>query len=221
VLLINKSLTRRSLVRFAARSLLKSDSTLGPALQHARFVAFFAVCCETVSKADSSSFCDLSTLCYWRRRSDWTPESKNSSFMEHGDVKHKSGSGSSTFRLDPLVNKLVTNKLHPSRDRFAYLKRKWGFDTCGLYHKVLNQWRAQHEIFNATSYAELLEHGAKWALPYNESRTDIKHRVSEDLRSTGVVSSRAVNSSVGAPTHFRMARARLREGTSKYIKALT
>jgi hypothetical protein len=130
-----------------------------------------------------------------------TPESKNNSFIEHGDVKHGSGSGSSTFKSDPLVKKLVANTLHPSRGRFAYLKRKWGFDTCGLYHKVLNQWRGQDEILDASSYAELLEHGAKWALPYNDSQTDIKHWVPEDSRSPGAVSSRAVNSQ-WAPTHF-------------------
>ena len=130
-----------------------------------------------------------------------TPESKKNSFIEHGDVKHKSGSGSSTFRSDPLVNKLVTNTLHPSRGRFAYLKRKWGFDTCGLYHKLLNQWRGQDEVLDAASYAELLELGAKWALPYNDSQTDIRHWVSEDSRSPDAVSSRAVNSQ-WAPTHF-------------------
>jgi len=58
--------------------------------------------------------------------------------MEHGEVKHKAASESSTLRSDPLVSKLVANTLHPSRGRFAYLKRKWRFDTCGLYHKVLN-----------------------------------------------------------------------------------
>jgi len=130
-----------------------------------------------------------------------TPESKNNSFMEHGDVRHKSGSGSATYRSDPFVNKLVANTLHPSRGRFAYLKRKWGFDTCGLYHKVLNQWRGQDEILNATSYSELVKHGAKWASPYNDSQTDIKHWVSEDSRSPGAVSSRSVNSQ-WAPTHF-------------------
>ena len=130
-----------------------------------------------------------------------TLESKNKSFMEHGDVKHKSGSGSSTFRSDSLVNKLVTNTLHPSRGRFAYLKRKWGFDTCGLYHQVLNQWRDADEILNATSYAELVKHGATWDLPYNDTQTDIKHWIPEDSRSPGAVSSRAVNSQ-WAPNHF-------------------
>jgi hypothetical protein len=123
-----------------------------------------------------------------------TPESKNNSFMEHGDVKHESGSGSATFKSDPLVKKLVANTLHPSRGRFAYLKRKWGFDTCGLYHKVLNQWRGQDEILNAANYSELVKHGAKWALSYNDSQTDIKHWTPEDSRSSGAVSSRAINS---------------------------
>jgi len=130
-----------------------------------------------------------------------TLESKNNSFMEHGDVKHKSGSGSSTFRSDPLVNKLVANTLHPSRGRFAYLERKWGFDTCGLYHKVLNQWRDADEILNATSYVELVKHGAKWDMPYNDTQTDIKHWITEDSRSPGAISSRAVNSQ-WAPMHF-------------------
>jgi hypothetical protein len=130
-----------------------------------------------------------------------TPDSKSNSFMEHGDVKHESGSGSSTLRSDPLVNKLVANTLHPSRGRFAYLKRKWGFDTCGLYHKVLNQWRGQDEILNATNYSELVKHGAKWALPYNDSQIDIKHWIPEDSRSSGAVSSRAVNS-LWAPMLF-------------------
>ena len=130
-----------------------------------------------------------------------TPESKNNSFMEHGDVKHESGRGSATFRSDPLLDKLVANTLHPSRGRFALLKRKWGFDTCGLYHKVLNQWRGQDEILDATNYSELVKYGAKWALPYNDSRTDIKHWIPEDSRSPGAVSSRAVNSQ-WAPMHF-------------------
>jgi len=130
-----------------------------------------------------------------------TPDSRNNSFVEHGDVKQKSGSGSSTFRSNPHINKLVTNTLHPSRGRFAYLKRKWGFDTCGLYHKVLNQWRDEDEILNATSYLELLKHGAKWALPYNDSRTDIRQWIQEDSRSMDAISSRAVNIQ-WAPTHF-------------------
>ena len=120
--------------------------------------------------------------------------------MEHGDVKHKSGSGSSTFRDDPLVNKLVANTLHPSRGRFAYLERKCGFDTCGLYHKVPNQWRDAEEILNAPSCAELVKHGAKWDLPYNDTQIDIKHWTHEDWRSPGAVSSRAVNSQ-WAPVH--------------------
>ena len=129
-----------------------------------------------------------------------TLESKNKSFMEHGDVKHKSGSGSSTFRSDPLVNKLVANTLHPSRGRFAYIERKCGFDTCGLYHKVPNQWRDAEEILNAPSCAELVKHGAKWDLPCNDTQIDIKHWTHEDWRSPGAVSSRAVNSQ-WAPVH--------------------
>ena len=123
-----------------------------------------------------------------------TPESKNNSFMEHGDIKHKSGSGSSTFKSDPLLAKLVTNTLHPSRGRFAYLKRKWGFDTCGLYHKVLNQWRVADEILTAMSYPELVDHGAMWSLPYNDTRSDIRHWDPKILPSPDAVSSRAVNS---------------------------
>jgi len=130
-----------------------------------------------------------------------TPDSRNNSFIEHGDVKHKTVSGSSTLRSDPHVSKLVTNTLHASRGRFAYLKRKWGFDTCGLYHKVLNQWRDEDEILNAMSYLELLKHGGNWASPYNDSRTGIRHWIQEDSRSIDAVSSRAVNSQ-WAPTHY-------------------
>ena len=130
-----------------------------------------------------------------------TPESKNNSFVEHGDATRDGGSGSSSFKSDPLVGKLVANTLHPSRGRFAYLKRKWGFDTCGLYHEVLNRWRDQDVVLDAMSYAELQEHGAKWALPYNDTRTDILHWIPEDPRSPGAISSRAVNSQ-WAPLRF-------------------
>ncbi len=129
-----------------------------------------------------------------------TPNSQNNSFMEHGDVKHQSGRGSATFR-DPHINKLVTNTLHPFRGRFQYLRRKWGFDTCVLYHKILNQWRAEDEILNATSYPELSKHGAQWFSPYNDSSLDIRHWIREESSSSEAISSRAVNSQ-WAPMYY-------------------
>ena len=130
-----------------------------------------------------------------------TPGSKNNSFAEHGDVTRGSGSGSSSFKSDKLLSKLVANTLNPSRGRFAYLKKKWGFDTCGLYHQVLNEWRDQDVILDAMSYSELKEHGASWPLPYNDTRTDIMHWIPVDSRSPGAVSSRSVNSQ-WAPLRF-------------------
>ncbi len=129
-----------------------------------------------------------------------TLDSRNNSFMEHGDIQHTIVSGSSTLRSDPNVSKLVTNTLHPSRGRFAYLKRKWGFDSCGLYHKVLNQWRDEDQVLNASTYPELLKHGAKWTSPYNDSGTDLRHWIQEDY-APDVVSSRAVNSQ-WAPSNY-------------------
>ena len=130
-----------------------------------------------------------------------TPASKNLSYMDHGDVKSKDGIGSATYRSDSQLKKLVANTLHPSRGRFAYLKRKWGFDVCSLYHTVLNRWRDGDETIDAMNYSALVEHGAKWDVPYNDSQMDLRHWIQEDWRLPEVVSSRAVNSR-WAPAEF-------------------
>jgi len=127
-----------------------------------------------------------------------TSENKRNAFMEHGDVKSASTSGSSTFKSDPSIEAFVRNGIS---GRFAYLERKWGFNTCNLYHEVLNKWRDADVILDAFNFTELLERGAKWALPYNDSKTDIRHWFPHDLQLFDLVSSRTINSQ-WAPTHF-------------------
>lgn len=132
-------------------------------------------------------------------RGGYKPETQDTlslqnAFVEHGDATIVKAQSSSTFKSDPFLSKLVENTLDSNRGRFAYLVHKWGFDTCGLYHKVLNTLRSKDEVLDALSEVELTAHSAHFILPYDNSNfSDVKYWSRDDWRKPGAISSRAVN----------------------------
>ena len=59
---------------------------------------------------------------------------KENAFVAHGDSEHSS---STTLKSSRTLGKLVANTLDRERGRFAYLIRKWGLNSCELYHEVI------------------------------------------------------------------------------------
>ena len=85
------------------------------------------------------------------------------SFVTHGDGTHKS---STTHKSSKEVADLVQNTLDARRGRFAYLVRKWGFNTCDIYHEKINQGRSVAEVLTAMSLPELQARGMSFTRPY-------------------------------------------------------
>ena len=140
-------------------------------------------------------------------RGGYLPEDSNSAslenaFVDHGDIKDANVKGSSTFKSDSSLAKLVQNTLDPRRGRFAYLVRKWGFDTCSLYHKNINLWRDSDVVLHPVDEAELQNQGLKTRRPYgNDNFTDIRKWDRDDWRRSDGVSPRSINSD-SAPDFF-------------------
>ena len=133
-------------------------------------------------------------------RGGYSPEtysiqSMRNAFVEHGDAKDSRITGSVTHKSNPRLSRLVEGTLHPTRGRFAYLIRKWGFNTCEYYHEVINKWRGDDEVVVAPDHGELTAHNARVYFPYNDSVTfsDIRRWYGDDWRKPGAISSRAVN----------------------------
>lgn len=129
-----------------------------------------------------------------------TPESASNAFLDHGDTRDKSVFSSATYRSYPELARLVQRTLDGTRGRFAYLARKWGFNTCEDYHEAINAWRKNDIIADPTPSATY-QQMAKYVFPYNdpENFPDVRRWLSHDWKTPGAVSSRAVN--VGdAPT---------------------
>ena len=124
-----------------------------------------------------------------------SPESIKNAFVEHGDTKDAEVFGSVTYKSDPALGRLIEGTLHPSRGRFAYLVKKWGFDTCGYYHEVINRWRDEDEIVAAPDPIELASHNARVYYPYNDTAnfSDTRRWLRADWKNSGAISSRAVN----------------------------
>lgn len=124
-----------------------------------------------------------------------SPRSMQNALVEHGDIKDLNLLGSVTYKSDPTLRRLVDGTLHPTRGRFSYLIRKWGLDTCGYYHEVINKWRYEDEIVAAPNVSEFAGHGARVYHPYDDPMnfSDTRRWVREDWNEAGVISSRAVN----------------------------
>lgn len=141
-------------------------------------------------------------------RGGYKPETQDISslqnaFVEHGDATNAKMQSSSTFKSDPVLSKLVANTLDSKRGRFAYLAQKWGFDTCKLYHEVLNKWRVEDEVLVAMSETQLKAYSEHFKFPYNHSLdfSDVRFWSRDDWRKPHAVSSRAVNA-IWAPHSF-------------------
>ena len=113
--------------------------------------------------------------------------------MDHGDVKNKNGIRSATYRSDSQL-KLVANTLHPLSRSVRISKEEVGIRcvrSLSYRSESVERW---DETIVAMNYSALVEHGAKWGVPYNDSQMDLRHWIQEDWRLPEVVSSRAVNS---------------------------
>mmetsp|Transcript_8472 Transcript_8472/g.35409 ORF Transcript_8472/g.35409 Transcript_8472/m.35409 type:complete len:769 (+) Transcript_8472:266-2572(+) len=111
-------------------------------------------------------------------------------FVAHGDSEHSS---SSTYKSSSTLGKLVANTLDEKRGRFAYLIRKWGFNSCDLYHEVINALRNEDEVLQAMSEIELKARGVKSMRPYGLFQ-DVNSWLKDDWLKEHAVSPRAANS---------------------------
>ena len=115
---------------------------------------------------------------------------KENAFVAHGDSEHSS---STTLKSSRTLGKLVANTLDRKRGRFAYLIRKWGLNSCELYHEVINAPRTEDEVLDAMSEIQLKARGVKSMQPYGTFQ-DANAWFEDDWLKVGAVSPRAANS---------------------------
>ena len=117
-----------------------------------------------------------------------TGKGRHNAFVVHGDGKYTS---STTYKSSSTVAKLVTNTLDSQRGRFAYLRKKWGFNTCELYHEVINSPRTADELIIAVNTSNI--GSTRYTRPYG-TLMDINSWAREDWRQEGSISPRGINS---------------------------
>ena len=115
---------------------------------------------------------------------------KELAFVTHGDGEHSS---STTYKSSSTRGKLVANTLDGKRGRFAYLTRKWGFNTCDLYHEVMNAPRKESEVLDPMSETLLKSRGMRSKLPYGTVQ-DVNSWLKSDWQDDNSISPRGANS---------------------------
>ena len=115
---------------------------------------------------------------------------KENAYVAHGDSEHSS---SITYKSSSTLGKLVANTLDGKRGRFAYLIRKWGLNSCDLYHEVINAPRNEDEVLQAMGEIELKARGVKSIRPYGLFQ-DVNSWLKDDWLKENAVSPRAANS---------------------------
>lgn len=123
-----------------------------------------------------------------------TPESAANAFLDHGDTRDKNVYSSVTHRSYPELGRLVQLTLDGTHGRFAYLARKWGFNVCQDYHGILNAWREDDVVLDPIPSATY-QRAARFVFPYNdpENFPDARRWLSDDWKTPGAISPRAVN----------------------------
>ena len=118
---------------------------------------------------------------------------QQNAFVSHGHDHLLSGT---TLASSSQIGVLVANTLDPKRGRFAYLARKWGFNSCDLYHDLMNTARNDDETLAALSEKELRDRGMKSRIPYgpHSNLSSVNSWLIDDWKQEGSVTPRGVNS---------------------------